>query len=86
LEQGILDPLVADFGWHEKELRSATGLDASGSAVSDRDPPIRDFFPKTESDLTSTATARVRRLHYRGECLLLRVKLAYGLTKANGRI
>jgi hypothetical protein len=30
--------------------------------------------------------ARVRRLDYRGECLLVRVKLACGLTKANGRI
>jgi hypothetical protein len=75
--------LVADFGWHEKELRSATGLNVSGSAVSDRDPR---FFPKTESDLTPIATARVRRLDYRGECLLVRVMLACGLTKANGRI
>jgi hypothetical protein len=44
LEQGILDPLVADFGWHEKELRSAAGLNVSGSAMSDCDPPVRDFF------------------------------------------
>ena len=30
--------------------------------------------------------ARVRRLDCRGECLLVRVKLARGSTKANGRV
>jgi hypothetical protein len=34
----------------------------------------------------STASARVKRLDYRGECLLVRVKLACGSTEANGRV
>jgi hypothetical protein len=43
-------------------------------------------FSKTQSDLTSTGSARVRRLDSRDECLLVRVKLACGSTEANGRI
>jgi hypothetical protein len=54
--------------------------------VRDRDPPICDFFQKTESDLMPTASARVRRLDCRGEGLLVRVKLVRGSTKANGRV
>jgi hypothetical protein len=27
----------------------------SGAAARDRDPPIRDFFPKTESELTRSS-------------------------------
>jgi hypothetical protein len=43
---------------------------------------IRDFFQKTESDLMPIALARVRRLDCRGEGLLVRVKLALGVTQA----
>jgi hypothetical protein len=46
----------------------------------------RDFFQKTQSDLTSTASARVRRRDCRGECLLVRVKVACASTGANLRI
>jgi hypothetical protein len=48
--------------------------------------PFAIFFPKTESDLMPTTLARVRRLDCRGECLLVRVKLARGSTKTNGRV
>jgi hypothetical protein len=51
--------------------------------VSDRDLPIRDFFQK-KGDLTSKASARMRRIDCRAECLLVRVKLACGLTEAKG--
>jgi hypothetical protein len=50
-----------------------------------RHPTIPEFS-KTESDRTSTASARVRRLDCRGERLLLRVKLECGATQVNGRI
>jgi hypothetical protein len=54
--------------------------------VRDHYPPIGDFFPKSEIDLTSTASVRVRRVDCRGEDLQLRVKLAYCPTEANGRV
>jgi hypothetical protein len=47
-------------------------------------PAHRRFFPKSEIDLTSTASVRVRRVD--GEDLQLRVKLAYCPTEANGRV
>src|SRR6516165_6784797 len=63
----------------------STIANVSGPAVSERDPPICEFFRKAESDLM-TASARVRRLDCRGEGLLVRVKLARCSTKANGRL
>jgi hypothetical protein len=57
-----------------------------GPRVKNRAAPSAIFFQKTESDLTSTALARVRRLDCRGEGLLVRMKLAGGSTKANGRV
>jgi hypothetical protein len=50
-----------------------------------RDPTIPEFS-KTESDPTSTPSARVRRLDCPGECLLVMVKLACGSTEAKGRL
>jgi len=50
-----------------------------------RDPTIPEFS-KTESDPTSTASARVRRLDCPGECLLVMAKLAYGSTEANASV
>jgi hypothetical protein len=41
---------------------------------------------KAESDPMPAALARVQRLDCRGEGLLVRVKLACGSTKANGRV
>jgi hypothetical protein len=43
-------------------------------------------FSKAESDLTSPASARVRRLDCPGECLLVMEKLACGSTEAKGRL
>jgi len=58
-----------------------------GSKEQDRAAPSGIFSPKkAESDLMPAALARVRRLDYRGEGLLVRMNLARGPIKANGRV
>jgi hypothetical protein len=55
--------------------------------VKNRAAPSGIFSPKkAESDLMPAALARVRRLDYRGEGLLVRMNLARGPIKANGRV
>jgi len=57
-----------------------------GPRVKNRAASSAIFFQRTESDLMPTALARARQLDCCGEGLLVRVKLAYGSTKANGRL
>jgi hypothetical protein len=77
------------FAYHPTIIVEASTIrpsrNVSGSVVSERDPPICEFFPKKESDLIPTASARVRRLDCRGEGLVSRRKSA-GEGEAGARL
>jgi len=56
----------------------------SGSAVSDRDPPIRDYFQKTESDLTRSSSQRLggtRKLRAEGYAAIFSISSAAALLR-----